>query len=46
MEEGKSLDELKHSIKLEKYKDWAHYDRLLPDDIESAYLNLKYYRPN
>ncbi len=46
MEQGKSLDELKRTIKLEQYKDWAYYDRLLPDDIESAYLNLKYYRPN
>jgi glyoxylase-like metal-dependent hydrolase (beta-lactamase superfamily II) len=46
MEQGRSLDELKRSIKLDKYKDWKYYDRLLPDDIEAAYLNLKYYRPN
>lgn len=46
MEQGRSLEELKHSIKLEKYRDWKYYDRLLPDDIEAAYLNLKYYRPD
>lgn len=45
MEQGRSLDELKRTIKLDKYKDWKYY-RLLPDDIEAAYLNLKYYRPN
>ena len=44
MAEGKSLAELKQSIRLEKYKDWAFYDRLREDNIEAAYLNLKTYR--
>jgi len=43
MAQGKSLAELKQTIKLEKYKDWAYY-RQLPDDVEAAYLNLKSYR--
>ena len=44
MAEGKSLDELKRTIKLEAYRDWAYYDLLLPDTIEAAYENLKMYR--
>ena len=44
MAEGASLAELKGSIKLEKYRDWANYQRLLPDNIEAAYNNLKLYR--
>jgi glyoxylase-like metal-dependent hydrolase (beta-lactamase superfamily II) len=44
MAEGKSLDELKRTVMLEKYKDWAYYDLLRPDDIEAAYLNLKMFR--
>jgi glyoxylase-like metal-dependent hydrolase (beta-lactamase superfamily II) len=44
MAQGKSLDELKRTILLEKYKDWAYYARLREDDIEAAYNNLKIYR--
>ncbi|MGH8141279.1 MAG: MBL fold metallo-hydrolase [Steroidobacteraceae bacterium] len=44
MAQGKSMAELKRTIKLTKYKDWAYYNRLLPDDIEAAYQNLEYYR--
>jgi glyoxylase-like metal-dependent hydrolase (beta-lactamase superfamily II) len=44
MSEGKSLDELKRTILLEKYKDWAFYQRLREDNIEAAYNNLKTYR--
>jgi hypothetical protein len=44
MAQGKSMAELKQTIKLDKYKDWAYYNRLLPDDIEAAYQNLEYYR--
>jgi glyoxylase-like metal-dependent hydrolase (beta-lactamase superfamily II) len=44
MSEGKSLDELKKSILLEKYKDWAYYARLREDDVEATYNNLKTYR--
>jgi len=42
--QGKSLDELKRTVLLEKYKDWAFYSRLREDNIEAAYFNLKTYR--
>jgi glyoxylase-like metal-dependent hydrolase (beta-lactamase superfamily II) len=44
MAQGKSLEELKRAIRLEKYRDWAFYDRLREDNIEAAYLNLVTYR--
>ena len=43
MAAGKSLAEVKESVLLEKYKDWAHYEQLRKDNIEAAYLNLKNY---
>ncbi|MDX1561539.1 MAG: MBL fold metallo-hydrolase [Gammaproteobacteria bacterium] len=44
MAEGLSLAEMQQTIKLEQYADWVNYDRLLQDNIEAAYLNLKLYR--
>jgi glyoxylase-like metal-dependent hydrolase (beta-lactamase superfamily II) len=44
MSEGKSLAELEKSIRLEKYRDWLNYDRLLVHNIRAAYENLKRYR--
>jgi glyoxylase-like metal-dependent hydrolase (beta-lactamase superfamily II) len=44
MSQGKSLEELKRGTQLEKYKDWAFYDRLREDNIEAAYHNLQIYR--
>jgi glyoxylase-like metal-dependent hydrolase (beta-lactamase superfamily II) len=44
MAQGKSLDELKRTIRLEKYQDWAFYSRLREDNIEAAYFNLITYR--
>jgi glyoxylase-like metal-dependent hydrolase (beta-lactamase superfamily II) len=44
MSQGKSLEELKKTVMLEKYKDWANYQRLRTDNIEAAYNNLKTYR--
>jgi hypothetical protein len=44
MAAGKSLEELKRSIMLEKYSGWADYQRLREDDIEATYNNLKIYR--
>jgi glyoxylase-like metal-dependent hydrolase (beta-lactamase superfamily II) len=44
MAEGLSLAEMQDSIELEQYADWVNYDRLLRDNIEAAYLNLKLYR--
>ncbi len=39
----KSLEELKRTILLDKYKDWAFYQRLREDNIEAAYNNLRMY---
>lgn len=44
MAAGKSLEELKETLELPKYRDWANYDRLRAKNIEAAYLNLKLYR--
>jgi glyoxylase-like metal-dependent hydrolase (beta-lactamase superfamily II) len=44
MSAGKSLEEIKKTVLLEKYKSWAYYDMLREPDIESAYLNLSNYR--
>lgn len=41
MAQGESLAELKRTLLLEKYKDWAYYDMLREVDIEAAYLNLE-----
>lgn len=44
MAAGLSLEEMQQTIKLEQYSGWVNYDRLLKDNIEAAYLNLKLYR--
>lgn len=44
MAHGKSLEELKRTNRLEKYQNWAFYDRLREDNIEAAYFNLITYR--
>jgi hypothetical protein len=44
MAAGHSMEELMRTVRLEKYKDWVNYERLLPDNIEAAYNNLKLYR--
>lgn len=41
---GKSLDEIKQSIKLEKYKDWGHYDEWLALNIEGVYQRVSLQR--
>ena len=44
MAAGKSLEELKQTITLEKYKGWAYYDRLRAANVAAAYANLKLHR--
>ena len=44
IKQGKPLEELEKTILLEKYKDWAQYDRLRVYNIRSAYQNLNTYR--
>ena len=43
MAAGKTLEELKKSITLAKYKDWAYFDRLREANIAAAYTNLKHH---
>jgi glyoxylase-like metal-dependent hydrolase (beta-lactamase superfamily II) len=42
--EGKSLDELKASIKLDKYQDWFKYEDWLPLNIEGMYNRIALHR--
>ena len=44
MAKGMSLDEMRRTLMLEKYKDWAYYDRLRVMNIEAAYNNLSTYK--
>ena len=44
MAAGQTLEQLKQSVTLERYKDWANYERLRADNVEAAYRNLLLYR--
>jgi glyoxylase-like metal-dependent hydrolase (beta-lactamase superfamily II) len=44
MAKGLSLDEIRKTVTLEKYKDWVNYDRLHVWNVEAAYYNLKIYK--
>ena len=44
MRRGESLEQLKASITLAKYRDWRHYAQLRPWNIEAAYRNLQLYK--
>jgi len=44
MAAGKSLDELRRTLMLDRYKDWANYDKLRVMNIEAAYRNLSTYK--
>jgi glyoxylase-like metal-dependent hydrolase (beta-lactamase superfamily II) len=41
---GKSLKEMKASIKLEKYKDWTMHKKFIPLNIEGIYNQIKLHR--
>jgi glyoxylase-like metal-dependent hydrolase (beta-lactamase superfamily II) len=43
MAAGRSLEQLKESVKLEKYSGWKFYDRLRAYNVEAAYRNLQLY---
>ena len=43
IKEGRSLEELQKTIRLDKYRDWAGYEMQLPAIIQSAYLSLTKY---
>lgn len=42
--EGKSLEAMQQSIRLEKYKDWHNHDTQLPLNIEGMYKQIKLHR--
>jgi glyoxylase-like metal-dependent hydrolase (beta-lactamase superfamily II) len=42
--EGKSVDEMKQTIRLDKYKDWFRYDEYLPLNIEGMYNHISMHR--
>lgn len=44
MAAGRSLEELKRTVMLEAYSDWANYERLRERNVEAAYNNLVLYR--
>jgi glyoxylase-like metal-dependent hydrolase (beta-lactamase superfamily II) len=44
MATGQTLEQLKQSVMLERYKDWANYERLRAYNVEAAYRNLLLYR--
>jgi glyoxylase-like metal-dependent hydrolase (beta-lactamase superfamily II) len=46
IKEGRSVDELQKTIKLEKYRTWAGYEMQLPAIIQSAYTSLTKYTSN
>jgi hypothetical protein len=44
MMKGLSLDEIRKTVTLDRYKDWTGYERLREWNVEAAYYNLKIYR--
>jgi glyoxylase-like metal-dependent hydrolase (beta-lactamase superfamily II) len=44
MAAGQTLEQLKESVRLEPYRDWANYERLRANNVEAAYRNLLTYR--
>jgi glyoxylase-like metal-dependent hydrolase (beta-lactamase superfamily II) len=44
MSRGMSLEQMKRTLTLDRYRDWAHYDTLRVPNIEAAYYNLKIYK--
>jgi hypothetical protein len=45
--EGKSLDEIKRLVKMEKYSGWSQYKEWLPLNVEGMYRHVQLHRrPN
>jgi len=44
MATGQTLEQLKGSVRLDRYKDWVSYERLRAYNVEAAYRNLLLYR--
>jgi glyoxylase-like metal-dependent hydrolase (beta-lactamase superfamily II) len=41
---GKTVDEMKQTIKMDKYKDWFRYEEFLPLNIEGMYRHVNMHR--
>jgi glyoxylase-like metal-dependent hydrolase (beta-lactamase superfamily II) len=44
MASGQTLEQIKESVRLERYEHWANYARLRAYNVEAAYRNLLLYR--
>jgi len=44
MSRGESLEQMKRTIRLEKYRDWKHFEALREYNIEAAYQNLRTFK--
>ena len=42
--DGKSLEDMKASIKMEAYKDWSQHEAWLPLNIEGVYRQVSLHR--
>jgi glyoxylase-like metal-dependent hydrolase (beta-lactamase superfamily II) len=42
--EGKSVEDMKKTIRLDKYKDWFRYEEFLPLNIEGMYTQISMHR--
>ena len=42
--QGQTVEQMKQSIKLEKYRDWAQYEAWLPLNIEGMYNQVRLHR--
>ena len=40
----RTVEQMRQSLRLERYKDWAYYEQLRIPNIEAAYYNLKIYK--
>ena len=45
LRDGKSVDEIKRLVKMEKYSRWGNYDTYLPLNIEGMVRHLQQQRP-
>ena len=44
MRRGESLAQMRQTLRLDRYTDWAHYETLRIPNIEAAYRNLQTYK--
>lgn len=44
LREGKSVEEIKQLVKMEKYRDWSNYKEYLPLNIEGMVRHVQMHR--